>query len=87
MARALKLIAIATGGLWLVSTVSCKLPILNPHPYIDHILDAKYLWHTVTNMNMLPGLGHVANEELGVTQRWKDFLRDYGRRVLDDTLE
>ncbi|SPO25592.1 uncharacterized protein UTRI_03311_B [Ustilago trichophora] len=87
MVRALNLIAIVTGGLWLVSAVSSKLPDLYPHPHIDYILDAKYLWHTVTNMNVLPGLGHATNADMGVTARWKDFLRDHGKRVLDDTLD
>ncbi|SPO25946.1 uncharacterized protein UTRI_03311 [Ustilago trichophora] len=64
-----------------------ELPVILPHQQMDYILDAKYLWHTVTNMKMLPGMGHTLDDARGVTERWKDFLRNNGKRVLDDSLD
>ncbi len=71
----------------LVYEVRCVLPEVVHHPHIDYILDAKFLWNTVTNMKVLPGWSHTLNEELGMTQRWKDFLRDHGQRELAKAIE
>ena len=87
MLRAFKLIATVAGVLWMVSGVSCLLPQVMPHPRIDYILDAKFLWHTVTSMKMLPGTRHTINEDLGVTARWKDFLREHGHQELGKAIE
>lgn len=53
---------------------------------MGYYIDARNLWHTVTNMKMLPGIQHTLNDDLGVTERWKDFLRDRGDEVLENIL-
>ncbi|GAC94069.1 phospholipase [Pseudozyma hubeiensis SY62] len=53
---------------------------------MGYYIDARNLWHTVTSMKMLPGVPHALNDDLGVTERWKDFLRDQARGVLENIL-
>ena len=66
--------AVLTLGLLAWSALCVPLDVL-AHPSMEMMKDAQTLWHSVTRRNILPGTLHSVNAELGVTQRWHDFLR------------